>query len=755
MTMSGKVAGAAVAACCVIGAVSILYLAGDRMEGEPGSSAAAPPESDPGAVPISADPSSPEQGAVPGNVMELLFNPTLTASHNPENLRTAIDSKPETRWSSGQPMEPGMWVGIDLRLQSKVFTITLDATGSEKEYPRGYEVYIADKAEDMGEPAAIGEGDDRITRIAFEAPVPGRFIKIVQTGEADCNWSIHTLTVEHEPGIGEKLRAQNASTSPTTADRGSGRSGTVSLEPGSGAIPMSTSPSSLELGAMHTPVSQGIIAKWADRQLPSWKRESKVTAPRIALAKLAQGRDIEEVNRYLQKAERQRGPGSTWQMGLLGHLGDHDFTEVSLTALLCLFGDDPEILYPETVDHLLKVQLVEDFGEPDPMVPFTAGTILDTENHHLMREGSRYLKNQWLRTHGDTDPRRDNAQNGLEAWLIAYLEEMRDQGVYEFNSMPYAGYTIQALLNLDAFPESREIRNLARHILDTIAWQFALGSLDLRCHAPFRRQMTRAGSTSLEDYRSQVMRVWTAGPDSPAGSQDGHHALIAAALPYRIPDDVRKWALDKERDYSARIGRGAMSSPEIYSGGPGYLISAGGVHRGRRSMIAARPITLLLSDGARDLAECFHLPGQGKWQEWNSTGVHRHFACANAPVKIPSRYEPIVQEGKWAVFAPDSVEGLLVATFSLDELGLLAIFPNASDDPAVLAEAIMAANPDEEALRTSFTRPGGVTIEYDTHAPKGLWPIKAVDGEAVAREYDTWPRLDGGPEGVTFERTPE
>jgi len=223
-------------------------------------------------------------------------------------------------------------------------------------------------------------------------------------------------------------------------------------------------------------------------------------------------------------------------------------------------------------------------------------------------------------------------------------------------------------------------------------------------------------------------------------------------LPYRLPDDVRKWALHKETDYFVRIGRGPMASPEIYSGGPGYLLSAGGVHRGPRSMIAARPITLLLSDGARDLAECFRLPGQGEWQGWNSTGVHRHFACANVPVKIPSQYKPIVQEKNWAVSAPDSVKGLVVVTFSLDDLGLLALFPNVSEAPATLAEAIMAANPDEEALRTSFTWPGGGTIEYDVDAPKGLWPIKAVNGNAVEREYDSWPHLDGGPEGVTFER---
>ena len=37
----------------------------------------------------------------------------------------------------------------------------------------------------------------------------------------------------------------------------------------------------------------------------------------------------------------------------------------------------------------------------------------DSENHILMTEGSRYLKNQWLKKHGNDDPKFDNEINGV------------------------------------------------------------------------------------------------------------------------------------------------------------------------------------------------------------------------------------------------------------------------------------------------------------------------------------------------------
>lgn len=147
--------------------------------------------------------------------------------------------------------------------------------------------------------------------------------------------------------------------------------------------------------------------------------------------------------------------------------------------ILYLFGDEPETLFPRTREHLLSTLLIEEGEEPRVSVPRTFGLVRDTENHLLMTEGSRYLKNRWLALHGYTEPEYDNMKNGLEEWLLSFLGELSEAGLYEFNSMPYLGYTMTALMNLEAFG-SEAVRSAARKVLDRANWEYAIGSLSLR-----------------------------------------------------------------------------------------------------------------------------------------------------------------------------------------------------------------------------------------------------------------------------------
>ncbi len=547
---------------------------------------------------------------------------------------------------------------------------------------------------------------------------------------------------------------------------GEGRLWTVPLDPGPGAIPIGTGALSSELGNVETMLGQALVQDWSTKGIGSWGLANKGGPPLVMAAKLAENRDVEEVNQYLMSVTPWGISGSTWEAN---PLGDYDFTEVGLVMLLYLFGDEPTRLYPATVDHIVNVLLIDEGGTPRTQVPNSYGLVTDTENHHLMTEGSRYLKNQWLCQHGQTDPNYDNATNGLETWLLDYLDVMLVEGVYEFNSIPYLGYTTQALLNLDAFAESTTLATKARYVLDTINWQYALGSLDLRRCAPFRRQLDYADQTELyADPHTTMMRVWTGEPYDPnlplppANIHRSSRGLIAEMLPYRLPDDVKQWVVDKPGEYFVRFGRGPLASPEIYSGGSGWLLSAGGVYRGPRSIIAARPITLMLSDASTDLLNCFHMPdrtGMGaaavnetseSWMVWNNTGIHRRFACCNGPVGVPSQYAPAAQSGHWQVFAPDP--NTLVAVFSQADLGLIVVFPEWSGTAADLATAIAAANPSEALLIRVFAWPSGDTITYDLAAAKGTWVIETVNGQAVDRDYDTWPHAEGGPAGVTFDR---
>ena len=125
------------------------------------------------------------------------------------------------------------------------------------------------------------------------------------------------------------------------------------------------------------------------------------------IARLALGQDFAKVNQRIMDMRVTNFPGSG---------GNWDFVLCELTLLLYNFGDDPERLYPQTVEHLVDVLLNEKGGDPLIWTPRIFGLPLpDTENHILQTESSRYLTNQWIARSGNPDPKYDNIQNGLEA----------------------------------------------------------------------------------------------------------------------------------------------------------------------------------------------------------------------------------------------------------------------------------------------------------------------------------------------------
>ena len=521
-----------------------------------------------------------------------------------------------------------------------------------------------------------------------------------------------------------------------------------------GATPLSYSP--LPAGDSEVPtkrtkswnsrsaLSDQVVGYWADKPLSDWKTDGKIAMPRALLARFFQRRNLDEANAYLQSVGPWGRPGSTWA---LHRNGDYDFTMAGLVPILFLFGDDPEVLYPETCEHILNSLLPLEGGEPQLMVPRTLGLVRETENHLLMAEGSRYLKNRWLALHGSNLPIHDNAANGLEAWLLNLIHELRSAGLYEFNSIPYAGYTLTALLNLEAFG-SEELRDAARGLIDDLNWRYALSSLSYRCFPPFRRRYSYADHSSLNnDRQTALAKVWMsllrAGPDQLKLNGSAHIALWACWSPYRLPDQTVNWIQKKPTDYFVRMGHGKGGSPEIYSGGPGYLLSAGGVNRGRRSMIIARPITLLLEDKATRLSQILYLAGPGKKRsKWNNTGVWHHFAVTSGPVYIPPGWKPEAEGRLWKVYKHG---GLCVAVYSEEQLGVVYLVCHA-DSEAVL-EMMEKKNGDAKVLMHSFLTPDETCIAYEVNAPQDCWVIKQINGRAVDRNFDGWPliRMESTP----------
>ncbi|MFO7975925.1 MAG: HEAT repeat domain-containing protein [Candidatus Hydrogenedentota bacterium] len=121
-----------------------------------------------------------------------------SASVASDKARNAIDNNIETRWDTGGKQQPGQWFMLDLGWPETIKQITLDASESPRDYPRGYEVYISNSTEDWGDAVATGEGKEAVTVIDCKN-TKGRYIRIVQTGSTDVwYWSIHELKVEAE-----------------------------------------------------------------------------------------------------------------------------------------------------------------------------------------------------------------------------------------------------------------------------------------------------------------------------------------------------------------------------------------------------------------------------------------------------------------------------------------------------------------------------------------------------------------------------
>ncbi|MGA1792583.1 MAG: hypothetical protein ACMUHM_01395 [Thermoplasmatota archaeon] len=481
-----------------------------------------------------------------------------------------------------------------------------------------------------------------------------------------------------------------------------------------------------------------LLRDWSSGEIPSWMEHGKGEAPRTLLAKLEARRDLEEVNKYIRSVHPWGVPGSTW---LLNPKGDYDFTLMVLTAILFLYGDDEERLDPGTRSHLIEELLTAKGSRQKRTVPRTFGTVIETENHQLMIEGSRYLRAKWLADHPKDRASYRRSHSALERKVLKMLRVLRGCGFYEFNSDPYSPYSITALMNLEAFG-SKEVSGEARHLLDRLFYQFASGSSDLRRVAPFRRQLSRAGVHNLDrDLLSAFMKVYISlhpkGTEIMTSGPRPEHSLMASVLPYRPPDEVMEMVLGPADEQCIRIGHGRHSSPEIYSKGPGYLLTAGGVHRGILSRIVSRPITLMLDDGAKNLREVVHISGPGNdFRKWNNTGVYKRFAVGAGPVKVPKGWKPVWWTKVWKVYKRN---GINIGVHSTEMLGIIVVFDKSAEEAISLIDHL---NHDVRSLGFTFEFPGGERIDYDVLAPRNRWVITAVGGQEVDRKFDRWPLLE-------------
>lgn len=495
------------------------------------------------------------------------------------------------------------------------------------------------------------------------------------------------------------------------------------------------------LGNRISAEEHSLTAYYSNQILSDWETRGKVSEPRIMIAKLLSGNEIDKVNEYIKSLEPWGRSGTRW---ILNPRGDYDFTEIPLCVLLYTFRDKPDILYPETQNHIAQNLLIHSGGKPALKTPRTFRVMRETENHILMSETSRYLKNQWMYENVSDDKKYNNIENGLEKWLLNHVNELRKGGFFEFNSLPYSGYSINALLVLHSFAESEDIKIATQNLLDQLVWEYTYSSKNLRRFPPFRRQFSRAElRTFHQDPMSGIMKVWMDAARHTKGVETNHlrhFGLIALLTDYRPPLALVEKALSKDRDYYLAIGRGHNSTPEIYSGGPGYLISGGGTQPWRGTQIISRQTLLFLDDNATVIDSCFYIPGRGKRENWNNTGVYKKFAVGNHEVHIPQHMQALKQSDNWKLFETPT-ESLYVVTYSKEDLGLIFLIRSKEQDLQRNFESLIARNAQNNLYNTAITFAGD-TIEYKLRKSSRREVIRQINGEARNRKLSRFPRIE-------------
>ncbi|MEO5818826.1 MAG: hypothetical protein ABIT20_26390 [Gemmatimonadaceae bacterium] len=247
--------------------------------------------------------------------------------------------------------------------------------------------------------------------------------------------------------------------------------------------------------------------------------------------------------------------------------------------------------------------------------------IPETENHLMMINTSKYLKNQFIIR--DVGPGTDAAQpfegdqQELKAWMLAKMHTVIEGDFIEYNSRPYNRLTISALFNIVDFAADSDLVRGAHMMIDYQFAKFAIGSKDGRRFVPYRR--TRESMKKFID----VSATATNGVFDLVGAGDQQiglgllytgqtqqlpgglvpfgapmHALYAATSEHYLPDPfVVDLAIDKSEPVFQRIMHHTL---EIYSSGPGFLITAGGSETGLAYPLLGETIDLALKPDRQD-----------------------------------------------------------------------------------------------------------------------------------------------------------
>lgn len=254
------------------------------------------------------------------------------------------------------------------------------------------------------------------------------------------------------------------------------------------------------------------------------------------------------------------------------------------------------------------------------------GRIEETENHLLMQNSARYLKNKLMMAELGRQGHREEFDDLAELnetvreWLLDDMARIVEDDFLEYNSKPYARLSHFALLNLIDFAcdfhwdyalaaqtqntgepcdaKDRAVVDAAAAVLDLSAAKAAVGSLDGRRMIPFRRKaevnkhfynidgnpFEARRITELvggADTMVAAMQIWTGQmrftETGTVGPDTFGQLVFYSSSRYRPDPLILGIAVDKK---TPRWQQYDHHGHEAYSSGPGWLITAGGNSEG-------------------------------------------------------------------------------------------------------------------------------------------------------------------------------
>jgi hypothetical protein len=263
------------------------------------------------------------------------------------------------------------------------------------------------------------------------------------------------------------------------------------------------------------------------------------------------------------------------------------------------------------------------------VVTVLGASIPETENHLLMQNSSKYLKNKLMMAELRAANNRDgfdditDDNDDVREWLLERFAEIVEDDFLEYNSKPYNGLSSKAILNLIDFacdiswswdkavdpprgervcdPKDAAIVTAASAVYDLSAAKVALGSHQNRRLIPFRRlveenlryrdtwqtdnngvAVTNQPRHFLDlgagaDHLLAPLLFWTGnaqhGPGGRASSGSVHEMLWYATSRYLPHEMIVDLALDKSTPFEQTFEHETL---EHYSSGPRWLLTAGG-----------------------------------------------------------------------------------------------------------------------------------------------------------------------------------